>query len=151
MTADRLPPQSTGTAANAERFFLMCGACHGDRGQGRTYPSLVNHPELADPAALGRFLATVPPPMPRLYPGPLDRDDLRMIADQMRIITGGPTAAMEENLLCSLESEMFELPHDNELPAPDGSSLCPHLRRHARTRRQGRADVALYVMPRKHK
>ena len=91
VTADRLPPQSTGTAANKERYFLMCGACHGDRGQGRTYPSLVNHPELADPDALGQFLATIPPPMPRLYPGPLDRDDLRMIADYMRVITGGST------------------------------------------------------------
>ena len=59
----------------------MCGGCHGDRGQGRMYPSLVNHPELADPDALGQFLATIPPPMPHLYPGPLDRDDLRMIAD----------------------------------------------------------------------
>ena len=91
VAADRLPPQSTGTAANAERYFLMCGACHGDRGQGRSFPSLVNHPELADPDTLGRFLATVPPPMPRLYPGPLDRDDLRMIASYMRVITGGST------------------------------------------------------------
>ena len=91
VAADRLPPQSTGTAANAERYALMCGACHGNRGQGRTYPSLVNHPELADPDALGQFLATIPPPMPRLYPGPLDRDDLRMIAGYMRVITGGST------------------------------------------------------------
>ena len=33
VAADRLPPQSTGTAANAERYALMCGACHGNRGQ----------------------------------------------------------------------------------------------------------------------
>ena len=96
VTAERLPPQSTGTAANAERYFLVCGACHGDRGQGRTYPSLLNHPELADPDALGQFLATVPPPMPKLFPGPLDRDDLRMIADYMRVITGGPTPQWEK-------------------------------------------------------
>ena len=34
--------------------------------------------------------------MPKLFPGPLDRDDLRMIADYMRVITGGPTPQWEK-------------------------------------------------------
>ncbi len=92
VTADRLPPQATEpAAASAERYILMCSACHGNSGQGRTYPSLLNHPELADPNALANFLATVPPPMPRLFPGPLNMDDVRMIADYMKIITHAPT------------------------------------------------------------
>ena len=88
---DRLPNQTTGAAANAETFTRICAPCHGGRGQGRTYPSLIPYPELADPERLERFLATVPPPMPRLYPGLLNADDVRRIAEYMKVITGAPT------------------------------------------------------------
>jgi alcohol dehydrogenase (cytochrome c) len=88
---DRLPAQTTGDAANVETFTRICAPCHGDRGQGRTYPSLTAYPELADPARLGRFLASVPPPMPRLFPGLLNSDDVRRIAAYIQIITGGPS------------------------------------------------------------
>jgi alcohol dehydrogenase (cytochrome c) len=88
---DRLPTQTTGHAANEETFKRICANCHGERGQGAIYPSLVAYPELSDPGRLERFLATVPPPMPRLYPGLLDSDDVRRIAAYMEGITGGPS------------------------------------------------------------
>jgi hypothetical protein len=44
---------------------------------------------------------------------------------------------MGQNLFRPLESKMFELPHENEFPAPDRSSLRPCLRRHSGARRQG--------------
>jgi mono/diheme cytochrome c family protein len=91
LTLDRLPTQTTGQAANAETFHRICANCHGESGQGQIYPSLVAYPELTDPQRLERFLATVPPPMPRLYPGLLDSDDVRRIAAYLEGITGGPS------------------------------------------------------------
>ena len=85
---DRLPPQAQGAAANAETFGRICAPCHGGRGQGRLFPNITAYTDLADPAHLQEFLATVPPPMPRLYPGLLDADDVRRIAAYMAVITG---------------------------------------------------------------
>ena len=85
---DRLPPQAQGAAADAETFGRICAPCHGGRGQGRLFPNITAYTDLADPAHLQEFLATVPPPMPRLYPGLLDTDDVRRIAAYMAVITG---------------------------------------------------------------
>ena len=88
---ERLPTQTTGHAAIAETFNRICANCHGDGKGGQIYPSLVAYPELSDPERLERFLATVPPPMPRLYPGLLDSDDVRRIAAYLEGITRSPS------------------------------------------------------------
>ncbi len=89
---ERLPTQGAGDEANVELFARVCGGgCHWGNGKGGNYPFLTAYPELSDPGRLERFLAEVPPPMPRLYPGLLDTDDVRKIAAYMNVITGGPT------------------------------------------------------------
>ena len=95
-TFDRIPPQRSGEAGNAEVFGRMCAACHGGKGQGRGYPSMTRMTPLGDPDVLKTFLANVPPPMPVLYPGLLNDDDVRMIAAYMKaevLDKDGPTSA----------------------------------------------------------
>ena len=94
-TFDRVPTQVSGAAANTEVFFRMCAACHGGDGKGRGYPSLTRLTELGDPEVLKTFLANVPPPMPVLYPGVLNDDEVRMIAEYMKtsvVDKNGPTS-----------------------------------------------------------
>ena len=62
----------------------MCAACHGGDGKGRGYPSLTRLTELGDPEVLKTFLNNVPPPMPVLYPGVLNDDEVGMIAQYMK-------------------------------------------------------------------
>src|SRR5262249_19621752 len=47
-------------------------------------PPLARQSQLADPELLKEFLATVPPPMPRLYPGLLTDKEVEMIAEFLR-------------------------------------------------------------------
>jgi hypothetical protein len=42
------------------------------------------HRQLADPELLKQFLATVPPPMPRLYPGLLTDNDVELFAEFLK-------------------------------------------------------------------
>lgn len=94
-TFDRVPPQLTGPAAAAETFMRVCAGCHGNVGQGRTYPAMTRMSELGDPATLKRFLANVPPPMPVLYPGLLTDEEVDMIAGYMKakvVDKSGPPA-----------------------------------------------------------
>jgi alcohol dehydrogenase (cytochrome c) len=84
-TFDRQVTQMQGTAANAELFARMCGACHGADGKGRGFVSITRMTELADPEVLKRFFANVPPPMPVLYPGLLKDDEVRMIAEYLKV------------------------------------------------------------------
>jgi alcohol dehydrogenase (cytochrome c) len=95
---DRLPMQVTGDAANAALFASNCGPCHGSKGQGRTYPSLVRLTQLGDPEELKTFLTKVPPPMPVLYPGLLSEDEVRMIAAFLKesvVDKNGPPAYVQ--------------------------------------------------------
>lgn len=65
-------------------FFTVCGNCHGQAGTGALYPSILRHTHLAAPNRLRSFLATVPEPMPKLYPGLLSQADVKQIADYLR-------------------------------------------------------------------
>ncbi len=61
-------------------YKVICSACHGQGGNGSAYPSLITQYHiLTDAMRLKEFFATVPPPMPKLYPGMLSDDDVRLL------------------------------------------------------------------------
>jgi len=70
--------------ASAWLFFQNCSQCHGSFGGGVSAPPITRQSQLADPELLKQFLATVPPPMPRLYPGVLEDNEVEMIADFLK-------------------------------------------------------------------
>jgi alcohol dehydrogenase (cytochrome c) len=83
---DRLPPSAAaGLTAGRMAFLQACAQCHGDPRTGSSAPPLTRQSQLADPEVLKRFLASVPPPMPVLYPSVLDDNDVRMLAGFLRI------------------------------------------------------------------
>ena len=70
----------------------VCSDCHGIDAQGAAYPSLERQTQLAgNPEALKAFLAYVPPPMPRLYPGLLSDEDVRLIAERLKVLLTPPS------------------------------------------------------------
>ncbi len=79
-TFERLPTQLSGPEVGAELFGWMCAGCHGGDGSGRTYPNIKRMTPIGDPEELKRYLANVPPPMPVLYPGILNDEDVTQIA-----------------------------------------------------------------------
>ena len=96
--ADRLLPLwgDTRQTQGFGMYFQVCLLCHGPAARGATYPSLVRQAKVvSDPNALKTFLATVPPPMPRLYPGLLGDGDVELIAEYLRAVvgTGAETSA----------------------------------------------------------
>jgi alcohol dehydrogenase (cytochrome c) len=74
-----LPPPPGSTPEHAI-FGQACEQCHLGEPQGFNVAQISRQSQLADPALLKKFLATVPPPMPRLYPDFLDDNDVDMIA-----------------------------------------------------------------------
>jgi mono/diheme cytochrome c family protein len=70
--------------ADEMAFIQNCQQCHGFFGAGGSAPPLARQSQLADPELLKQFLATVPPPMPRLYPGVLEDKEVEMIAAMMK-------------------------------------------------------------------
>jgi alcohol dehydrogenase (cytochrome c) len=85
ITLPRLEPQpSPGQTVNDAVYLDACSQCHGVAGLGSSAPPFTRQSQLADPARLKQFLATVPPPMPRLYPGVLQDKDVEMIAAYLR-------------------------------------------------------------------
>jgi alcohol dehydrogenase (cytochrome c) len=82
---ERLGPFSApGFSDNHVLFIQSCAQCHGLTGAGSSAPPLARQSQLADPALLKQFLATVPPPMPRLYPGLLEDKDVEKLAEFLR-------------------------------------------------------------------
>jgi alcohol dehydrogenase (cytochrome c) len=90
---ERLPPPAGVTAALAA--YAPCQQCHGAAppvpatgsvtpaqaaATGSSAPPIGRQSQLADPGLLKQFLSTVPPPMPRLYPGVLTDDDVEQLA-----------------------------------------------------------------------
>jgi alcohol dehydrogenase (cytochrome c) len=73
-------------------YAYVCGTCHGFTGRGNAFPTLVRQTQLTDPEVLKAFLKSVPPPMPQLYPGLLEEDEVRLIAEHMKVITGNPNS-----------------------------------------------------------
>jgi alcohol dehydrogenase (cytochrome c) len=81
---DRLQPAITGLPPSSAVYWQACLQCHGFDGSGVSAPSIIRQSQLADPEFLKRFLVTVPPPMPRLYPGMLEEQDVDLIAEHLR-------------------------------------------------------------------
>jgi alcohol dehydrogenase (cytochrome c) len=81
---DRLQPVITGLPPSSAVYWQACLQCHGFDGSGVSAPSIIRQSQLADPQLLKHFLETVPPPMPRLYPGMLEEEDVEMIAEHLR-------------------------------------------------------------------
>jgi alcohol dehydrogenase (cytochrome c) len=80
----RLQPAVTGLPSYSAVYWQACLQCHGFDGSGVSAPSIIRQSQLADPDLLKLFLATVPPPMPRLYPGMLEEGDVDQIAEHLR-------------------------------------------------------------------
>ncbi len=91
---DPLPRLGATPAEQAiDTYFSACSYCHGNEAQGKAYPSLERQTQLAgNPEALEAFLAYVPPPMPRLYPGLLSEEDVRLIAQRLKTLLTPPSA-----------------------------------------------------------
>jgi alcohol dehydrogenase (cytochrome c) len=88
VTLPRLEPAPLGGIAANQVAYGPCGQCHSVGAQaasgGGSAPPLGRQSQLADPELLKQFLATVPPPMPRLYPGVLTDSDVKLIADYLK-------------------------------------------------------------------
>ena len=82
-----MPMPATGDLGNRRAFAWICGNCHGYSGQGFVYPPLVRQTQMGDAQNLKNFLINVPPPMPHLYPGLLDDQDVQMIAAYLKTLT----------------------------------------------------------------
>lgn len=89
-------PGSTRAEQAAKEYDGVCADCHGVNAAGGTYPTLERQTQLAgNPEALKAFLAYVPPPMPRLYPGLLSDADVELIAEHLRVLLTPPSAKRE--------------------------------------------------------
>jgi alcohol dehydrogenase (cytochrome c) len=89
VTLNRLEPSdSPKVPAVAWLYIQNCAQCHGTPRQaaetGSSAPPIGRQSQLADPELLKQFLATVPPPMPRLYPGVLEEKDVEMLAQFLK-------------------------------------------------------------------
>jgi alcohol dehydrogenase (cytochrome c) len=92
---DRLGPLAgSGFTAGAVIYGQACNQCHGAKGAGGSAPPMLRQSQLADPELLRAFLMSVPPPMPHLYPGLLDDDDVRALAEYLKtdVFKCGPDA-----------------------------------------------------------
>jgi alcohol dehydrogenase (cytochrome c) len=78
-----LPPPK-GITPERAIFGQACEVCHIGEPQGFNVAQISRQSQLADPALLKKFLATVPPPMPRLYPDFVNDNDVDMIARHLR-------------------------------------------------------------------
>jgi outer membrane protein assembly factor BamB len=85
VTLDRVPPSAAaGLSAGRILYVQACSQCHGNPLVGGSAPPLMRQSQLADPELLKSFLASVPPPMPHLYPSVLNDDDVRLLAEWFR-------------------------------------------------------------------
>ena len=92
---DRLAPVTGhGFTMGAVIYGQACQQCHGAAGAGSSAPAMLRQSQLADPTLLRQFLSTVPPPMPHLYPGLLNDDDVRALAEYLKtdVFKCGPNA-----------------------------------------------------------
>jgi alcohol dehydrogenase (cytochrome c) len=84
---DRVEVGATREESRHWTYAMACQNCHGPRGRNGTFPDLVRQTQLGgNPEALKAFLASVPPPMPRLYPGLLEDSDVELIAEYLKIL-----------------------------------------------------------------
>jgi alcohol dehydrogenase (cytochrome c) len=78
-----LPPPPGITPEHAI-FGQACELCHIGEPEGFNVAQISRQSQLANPALLKKFLATVPPPMPRLYPDFVNDNDVDMIAKYLK-------------------------------------------------------------------
>ncbi len=84
--AAKPPPSGSQTStisaspAGAELFKKNCAVCHGVAGAGAEGPSLRNERSRKTPAQLEAWIENPAPPMPKLYPSVLSRQDVTDIA-----------------------------------------------------------------------
>jgi len=71
-------------------YFQVCLVCHGTPGRSGVYGSIEKFTDLGEPDALKTFLQYAPEPMPRLYPGLLEDEDIRLIAGFLKGTLGKP-------------------------------------------------------------
>ena len=82
---DRLAPAAAaGLTAGRMLYVQACGQCHVEPLIGASAPPIARQSQLVDPKLLKRFHMSVPPPMPHLYPGVLNDDDVRLLAEFFR-------------------------------------------------------------------
>jgi PQQ-dependent dehydrogenase (methanol/ethanol family) len=82
------PVPVTGALANDDAAFgFFCGSCHGRKGEGYVAPPLLRQTQMGDVENLKAFLKSVPPPMPIMYPGLLEDQDVQQIAAYLKVIT----------------------------------------------------------------
>ena len=80
----RLLPETLSGDPGEALYLSVCSNCHGKSATGGLYPSLMRNGDLSDPRRLADFLASAPPPMPKLYPGLLERQEVQQIADYLK-------------------------------------------------------------------
>jgi mono/diheme cytochrome c family protein len=86
---DRMPRLgATPEQAAFAMYRQVCLTCHGVAGRGEVYSPIAGFTQLGDPEVLKTFLQNPPAPMPRLYPGLLDDDDISLIADYLKANLG---------------------------------------------------------------
>lgn len=113
--------------------FATCAQCHGPTGGGSSAPPLARQSQLADPVLLKQFLATVPPPMPRLYPDLLTDNDVELIADYLKtaVFNCGPKLRPARKTVdrrdTSVASDLYRsnLPAMHQLPSGSQSQAAP--------------------------
>jgi alcohol dehydrogenase (cytochrome c) len=86
---ERQPPVPVPGLSPGAVAYGTCAQCHGGppmqaAAAGGSAPPIGRQSQLADPELLKQFLATVPPPMPRLFPGVLTDNDVQLIADYLK-------------------------------------------------------------------
>ena len=95
VTLDRVPPAAAGGWTAGRMLYVQaCGQCHVEPLIGSSAPPFARQSQLASSELLKSFLMSVPPPMPHLYPGVLNDDDLRLLAEYFRtdVFKCGPDA-----------------------------------------------------------
>jgi mono/diheme cytochrome c family protein len=89
VTADRVPPDgATPQQMGYNLFHTVCYGCHGfPEAGGFNYPLLLRQSHiLSDPDLLKDLLATISPPMPKLYPGVLTDDDIQSLVSYLQTL-----------------------------------------------------------------
>ncbi|MBV8595719.1 MAG: c-type cytochrome, partial [Candidatus Eremiobacteraeota bacterium] len=72
---------STAATASGEALFAQnCAGCHGSGGAGGIGPSLKGESKRKDLANLIQWIENPKPPMPKLYPKPLNESEVRSVA-----------------------------------------------------------------------
>jgi alcohol dehydrogenase (cytochrome c) len=88
-----MPAGSAGGAPGAQQYSQYCAGCHGTTGEGGgNGPNLVTSAR-KDVNAIAAFIKNPNPPMPKLYPSPLDEAGVAAVAEYVRSLQSGAGGA----------------------------------------------------------